>query len=100
MELDLKSKAMALSAVKAIVTSDGKLLNQALNRWDSNAQDLLLIWAVEAITRKWSVFNESDLFGIEDMDVPLSILKNVTPLARPNLRARVLYSLSKVSKYG
>lgn len=88
---DLKTKAVVLSAVKALVSKDRRLLEETMNAWSEEAADLLVVWCIEAITKLWITFDERDLFGLKSHEVPLAVLKASEAIcsSRSQLKSRV-----------
>lgn len=85
------SRVVVLSVLKAIAERDPDLLEMAAQNWDRISSDLLVRWATEAMTGRWTVFDESETFGLHtERVVQLRILRGMALDARPKLQLRAV----------
>lgn len=86
-----QARASVLTVLRALKDKDRELLEAGAAQWDAASQDMLKVWCVEALTQRWSVFSESETFGLLDSPLyPLRVLMAMNISPRPKLSVRVL----------
>jgi replication-associated recombination protein RarA len=86
-----QSRAAVLTVLKSIADKDPALLEAAASKWDQVAHDLLARWCREARSGRWSVFDESETFGLaKDPELPLRVLRGLRLNCSPKLAVRVV----------
>lgn len=84
-------RAFVLTVLRALADKDPELLEAAAQQWDQAAHQLLLVWCMEAVTQRWSVFTEAETFGLLSEPLyPLRIMQALRLDARPKLAVRAL----------
>jgi DNA polymerase III delta subunit-like protein len=60
MDVVPRSRAVVLGALRAALSRDTQQLSSALRLWDSDCQEMLVMWCQEALSGRWHVFSASD----------------------------------------
>jgi DNA polymerase III delta prime subunit len=81
-------RAKVVAILQALAERDVRLLDFALLDWSVQAQQLLLVWAKEATTRRWKTFSEAESFGLQETRFPAAMLFRLSTAARPRLATR------------
>jgi DNA polymerase III delta prime subunit len=86
-------RSLVITLGKAVADQDRSLLDRALRSWNDEAIPLFERYLLEARTGLWSVFSESETFGLtsehrDRLDRLLQVWSRL-PATRPKLRTRV-----------
>lgn len=85
------TRAVVLDLVRAVAEADPELLLKATRTADEDTRELLEMWICEAVTRRFGVFTEAEMFGLHrDQPTVRRMLVNVSQSreSRPRLGIR------------
>lgn len=81
------NKGPVIAALKAIRERDPELLEKQADKWSDDHTDLMLKWAMEAMTGRWSLYTEEE-GGFDTKAIPMRILLALRARVRPRLVVR------------
>lgn len=81
-----EDKNLVLLAVRALREKDPELLDDLALRWTEDHTSTLIVWATEAVTQRWALFNAAETGEVGNL--PLKVLAATARRVRPRLVVR------------
>lgn len=83
-------KAKVLPVLKALAMKDRALMEKAAAGFDTQALEVLMMWAAEAATGRWDLFSAEESFNL-DSGVARRVLIALSPDIRPKLLVKTAF---------
>jgi DNA polymerase III delta prime subunit len=83
---------VVVELMKAVAAHDQELFDRTVRAFADDARDLLIIWLVEALTHRWILFSEAEMFGLHHDRKLLRLMiqrLSAIPAAQTRLAVRV-----------